>query len=173
MLIGRTILQYTIGCVAPFPQEPFSDFSPTYNVAYAYVHAYLFGTRESNVVIKKKGKIINKRKENAASARRSISWIFIWVRLGLFEVAFWRFVKHPTKRPTSVGRALFNFYGVIRHHEDVPPNRHLTRDVCSAKDGSARSMELSNRDEGGLIREREGENIASNSCHLSYLVFAD
>lgn len=46
MLIGRTILQYAIGRVAPFPQEPFSDFSPTYKVAYTYMYAYLFGARK-------------------------------------------------------------------------------------------------------------------------------
>jgi len=62
MLIGRTILQYAIGRVVPFPQEPFSDFSPTYKVAYAYI--CIFFERESNIIIKRKGQI-NKRKKNA------------------------------------------------------------------------------------------------------------
>lgn len=56
MLIGRTILQYAIGRVAPFPQRPFSEFSPTYNVAYAYVYVCvrISSGRESNIVIKRK-----------------------------------------------------------------------------------------------------------------------
>lgn len=34
---------------------------------------------------------------------------------------------------------------------------------------NARSMGLPNRDEDGIRYEKEGENVAPNSCHLSRL----
>lgn len=67
MLIGRTILQYAIGRVAPFPQRPFSDFSPApLTRACVRISPGRESLRRNG---KNKGrKIINKRKEYAASA---------------------------------------------------------------------------------------------------------